>query len=66
VVLYTDGVLEARRNGVLYGVERLDALLAARASLPPEELAHVVLDDCRAFAEGELSDDCAVVVVRRV
>jgi hypothetical protein len=25
-----------------------------------------VLDDCRAFARGELADDCAVVVVRRV
>jgi len=25
-----------------------------------------VLDDCRAFADGELADDCAVVVVRRV
>ena len=66
VVLYTDGVLEARRDGVLYGPERLDALLAERGSLPPEQLAHAVLDDCRAFAEGELADDCAVVVVRRV
>jgi serine phosphatase RsbU (regulator of sigma subunit) len=66
IVLYTDGVIEARRDGVLYGPERLDAFLAERASLPPEELAHEVLNDCRAFAEGELADDCAVVVVRRV
>ncbi|HSC73718.1 MAG TPA: SpoIIE family protein phosphatase [Gaiellaceae bacterium] len=66
VVLYTDGVIEARRDGVQYGNERLDALLTARVSLPPEELAQAVLDDCRAFAEGELADDCAVVVVRSV
>jgi len=66
VVLYTDGVIEARRDGVLYGLERLDNLLAARTSLSPGELAQAVLDDCRAFAEGELADDCAVVVVRRV
>jgi serine phosphatase RsbU (regulator of sigma subunit) len=66
VVLYTDGVIEARRDGVLYGSERLDALLAKGSSLPPEELAQAVLDDCRAFADGELADDCAVVVVRRV
>jgi phosphoserine phosphatase RsbU/P len=65
VVLYTDGVLEARREGELYGHERLDRVLAERASLPPLELAQAVLDDCRAFARGELADDCAVVVVRR-
>jgi len=65
VVLYTDGVLEARRAGELYGPERLDRVLSERAALPPAELAQAVLDDCRAFARGELADDCAVVVVRR-
>jgi serine phosphatase RsbU (regulator of sigma subunit) len=65
VVLYTDGVLEARREGELYGVERLDALLSTHRELPPAELARKVLDDCRAFAHGELADDCAVVVVKR-
>ena len=45
--------------------ERLDELLAARRELPPRELAQAVLDACRSFAGGELSDDCAVVVVKR-
>ena len=66
VVLYTDGVIEARRAGELYGPHRLDRILTERAALPPAELAQAVLDDCRAFARGELADDCAVVVVRRV
>jgi serine phosphatase RsbU (regulator of sigma subunit) len=66
VVLYTDGVIEARRDGELYGADRLDRALAERSTLPPAQLAQSVLDDCRAFAEGELADDCAVVVVRRV
>jgi serine phosphatase RsbU (regulator of sigma subunit) len=66
VVLYTDGVIEARRAGELYGPDRLDRILTERAALPPAELAQAVLDDCRAFARGELADDCAVVVVRRV
>ncbi|MEN3312699.1 MAG: hypothetical protein V7645_2028 [Actinomycetota bacterium] len=65
VVLYTDGVIEARREGELYGVERLDHVLSERRDLSANQLAQVVLDDCRAFARGELADDCAVVVVKR-
>jgi len=63
-VLFTDGLLEARRDGELYGEERLDVALAANASLSAEELASALVDDCRAFA-GDLGDDCAVVVVKR-
>jgi serine phosphatase RsbU (regulator of sigma subunit) len=65
VVLFTDGVLEARREAELYGFERLDRLLAERGDLPARQLAEAVLEDCRAFARGELADDCAVVVVKR-
>jgi serine phosphatase RsbU (regulator of sigma subunit) len=66
LVVYTDGVTEARREGDLYGVERLDALLAERRDLPPRELAAAVTEDCRSWAGGELGDDVAVVVIRRV
>jgi len=65
VVVYTDGVIEARSGSELYGVERLDALLAQRTTLPAQSLAGAVLADCRHFAGGDLHDDCAVVVARR-
>jgi serine phosphatase RsbU (regulator of sigma subunit) len=64
-VLYTDGLPEARREGELYGEHRLDAALAANAHLPAQELADALLADCRAFA-GELADDCAIVVLKRL
>jgi serine phosphatase RsbU (regulator of sigma subunit) len=66
VVLYTDGVLEARREGELYGFERLDAVVSAGRDLSARDLAETVLADCRDFANNELADDCAVVVVKRV
>jgi serine phosphatase RsbU (regulator of sigma subunit) len=40
-------------------------VLARSATLSPRELARAVVNDCRAFAGGELLDDCAVVVIRR-
>ena len=65
LVLYTDGVIEARRDGELYGDDRLDALLAERHGLPARALAAAVAEDAREFAGGDLSDDLAVVVIRR-
>jgi len=66
VVLYTDGVLEARHRGELYGFERLDAIISAGCELSAQDLAETILADCRDFAQNELSDDCAVVVIKRV
>jgi serine phosphatase RsbU (regulator of sigma subunit) len=65
LVVYTDGVIEARHGSEIYGEERLDGLLAAKAGLGAAPLARAVVDDCRAFAGGDLPDDCAVVVIRR-
>jgi sigma-B regulation protein RsbU (phosphoserine phosphatase) len=65
VVLYTDGVVEARRGGEQFGLERLDALLAEQRSLPAKELALAALAACRRWADGDLGDDFAVVVIKR-
>jgi serine phosphatase RsbU (regulator of sigma subunit) len=64
VVLYTDGVIEARRGRELYGTPRLDEFLRRNAGLGARALAEAILADCRDFAGGPLLDDCAVVVVR--
>jgi len=65
VVLYTDGVIESRRGRELFGVERLDDVLAQSAGRPAQEVANAVLAACRGFAGGDLADDCAIVVLRR-
>jgi serine phosphatase RsbU (regulator of sigma subunit) len=58
-------VIEARSDGELFGVERLDEVLASTTGRPAAEVAESVLEACRAYAGGELGDDCAVVVVAR-
>ena len=66
VVLYTDGVIEARRDGELYGVERLDALLARAARRSRRRARRGGRSRTAAASRGgELADDVAVVVIRR-
>src|SRR5213078_4233494 len=50
-----DGGIEARRDGELYGDDRLDALLAERRELSARSLAAAVAEDAREFAGGDLS-----------
>jgi serine phosphatase RsbU (regulator of sigma subunit) len=64
LVLYTDGVIEARRQDELFGIERLDAVLRAEVGSSAQAIADAVVSGCRAFAGGELGDDCAIVVVK--
>jgi len=65
LVLYTDGLVERRRGKELYGTGRLDEVLARGRELPAKQLARAILADCRAFGTGDLTDDCAIVVIKR-
>jgi len=66
LVGYTDGILEARRDGELLGDERLRDMLrdASAATREPEALTELLHDGVRAWARG-LSDDAAIVALRR-
>jgi serine phosphatase RsbU (regulator of sigma subunit) len=65
LVLYTDGVIEARRKGREFGEDGLHhALLEARDERP-DRLARMVHLAARTFCGGRLSDDVAIAVVKR-
>jgi GAF domain-containing protein len=65
VFAHTDGLIEARRAGEMYGTERLARLVAALAdSHPPQELVRAVHEDVTAWAEG-ISDDAVALALRR-
>jgi serine phosphatase RsbU (regulator of sigma subunit) len=64
--LVTDGISEAMNaQGELYGVERLDALLAQTHGMGPEALVSAVREDVRRHVgDAEPSDDLTLLVVR--
>jgi serine phosphatase RsbU (regulator of sigma subunit) len=62
LVLYTDGVTEARRDGELFGDERLEKLVEG-TTVSVEDLPARVLDEVLTFSRGALKDDLAVLAL---
>jgi sigma-B regulation protein RsbU (phosphoserine phosphatase) len=63
LVLYTDGVTEARREGELLGERHLLETVAGLRGRSAQQVAEGVRDAALAFA-GQLRDDLQVVVLR--
>jgi PAS domain S-box-containing protein len=65
LVLYTDGVTEARSpDGDFFGEGRLRQLLSSCAGRDAVTFARRIKDDVLDFQEGSLRDDLAVLVLR--
>jgi serine phosphatase RsbU (regulator of sigma subunit) len=64
LVMYTDGVTEARRGTELYGENRLVRLLADPAARDPQATVDGLLGDLLRFTDGGLSDDLAVLALK--
>jgi sigma-B regulation protein RsbU (phosphoserine phosphatase) len=67
LVLYTDGVTEARnRAGAEYGLDRLTEALASRHGSPAREIAAIIREDLETFRLGTpREDDVSIMVIRR-
>lgn len=78
VLLYTDGLSEARRRpaggGVnagapaagdaIFGVERMAEILSGLDGQPPDEVVSALRRAAEAFSGGDLSDDLCIVALR--
>jgi sigma-B regulation protein RsbU (phosphoserine phosphatase) len=65
LILFSDGLTEARRGAEFFGDERLVDLLSAEASLPLPNLVGLIESTVSDFA-GTLADDLAVLALRRL
>jgi GAF domain-containing protein len=64
VVFFTDGVTEERREGRMFGEERLVRLLEASAGLSAAGIADRIERAVLEFTPGPPADDVAVIVLR--
>ncbi len=66
VLLYTDGLAEARAGSQLFGEERVAAVLARDPSQDTGTLCKNALEAARDFATEPLTDDIAILAIRRI
>ena len=65
LLLYTDGLTEARREGEFYGEGRLFDLLASTTDRSAAELLRRVVADVMSYTANHLQDDLAMLSIRR-
>jgi serine phosphatase RsbU (regulator of sigma subunit) len=65
VLLYTDGLAEARSGGQLFGEDRIAQIIRRDPGQDATTLAKVLLEAARDFSADPLSDDVAILAVRR-
>jgi phosphoserine phosphatase RsbU/P len=65
IILYTDGLTEARHDSEMFGEEGIERILKQAGRLSPDEVADALLSAASDWAEGRLRDDTAVIVIER-
>ncbi len=66
MVLFSDGLLDARSGSDLFGEEGVYDVLAEIGGGTPKEIVDSLLDRAKNHAQGEPADDIAIVAIRYV
>jgi serine phosphatase RsbU (regulator of sigma subunit) len=65
VVVYTDGLAEARSGAELFGEERIAAAIRRDPGAPADVLCKDLLEQAKDFASTPITDDVAILAVRK-
>ncbi len=65
LLLYTDGLAEARAGGQLFGEERVAGILRRDPGADVDALCKTLLEAARDFATEPLADDVAILAIRQ-
>ncbi|MEE9414638.1 MAG: PP2C family protein-serine/threonine phosphatase [Acidimicrobiales bacterium] len=65
VVLYTDGLAEARSGDTQFGEDRIAQIIRRDPGVAPDVLVKTLIDAAHDFAHGAIGDDVAILAIRR-
>jgi serine phosphatase RsbU (regulator of sigma subunit) len=65
LLVYTDGLAEARVGDQLFGEERVAAVLRRDPGVSPDVLCKSLLEAATDFSSGPINDDVAILAIRR-
>ena len=65
LLLYTDGLAEARAGEQLFGEDRVANTLRRDPGVPPDVLCKSLLEAARDFATEPMTDDVAILAIKR-
>lgn len=66
VCVFTDGLVESRRDRDMFGAERVAALLSSASRRTAADVASLLVDAVHDFHGDQLDDDLAVLLVKNV
>ncbi len=65
LVAYTDGLIEARNRSGMFGEDGLMQTVNAMRDASPRAIVDQLVDNAKRFAGGKLTDDVAILVLKR-
>ena len=65
LLLYTDGLAEARDGEAMFGEERIAQFLRRDPGVDPDVLCKSLIEAARDFATSPINDDIAILALRR-
>lgn len=66
LVLYTDGVTEARRGSDMFGVDGLEDLLSETGQREAKVIVDAIVEAVAGYDDAAADDDLAIVVIKRL
>lgn len=66
LIMYTDGLAEARNGGQLFGEDRIAQIVRRDPGQEANTIGKNLLESARDFSSGRLIDDVAIIAVRRI